>query len=96
MIPDQIPLGWLILGFSGQAGFSCRFLIQWISSERKRASVVPSLFWWFSVAGGCCLLIYAFLRKDIVIIVGQAAGLIVYIRNLVLLHRQKVTGLNRA
>jgi lipid-A-disaccharide synthase-like uncharacterized protein len=96
MIPDHIPFGWLILGFSGQACFSCRFLIQWISSERRRASVVPSLFWWFSVAGGCCLLIYAILRRDIVIIVGQACGLIVYIRNLILLHRQKVTALNRA
>ena len=93
---DPIPLGWLILGFLGQACFSCRFLIQWISSERKRASVVPSLFWWFSVAGGCCLLISAFLRKDIVIIVGQAGGLVFYTRNLILLHRQKVTGLRQA
>jgi lipid-A-disaccharide synthase-like uncharacterized protein len=96
MIPDHNPLGWLILGFSGQACFSCRFLIQWISSERRRACVVPSLFWWFSVAGGCCLLIYAFLRKDIVIIVGQAGGLVVYIRNLILLQRQKASGLKRA
>ena len=32
---------WLIVGFSGQALFSARFLIQWISSERAKKSVIP-------------------------------------------------------
>lgn len=87
MTLESIPIPWLVLGFSGQAMFSCRFLIQWIASERKKASVVPTLFWWFSIAGGVCLLFYAILRRDIVIIVGQAAGLIVYVRNLMLLRK---------
>jgi len=90
--PGGIPSTFLLLGFLGQAMFSCRFLIQWISSERKRASVVPSLFWWFSIAGGLFLLTYALLRRDVVIFVGQAAGLMVYTRNIVLLGRQRRSG----
>jgi len=86
--PGGIPAHWLVLGFFGQVMFSFRFLLQWIASERRRISVVPGLFWWFSIAGGVCLLVYAFLRRDTVIFVGQAAGLIVYTRNIVLLRRQ--------
>lgn len=86
--PGGIPTAWLVLGFFGQAMFSSRFLLQWIASERRRISVVPGLFWWFSIGGGLCLLVYAVLRRDTVIFVGQAAGLIVYTRNIVLLRRQ--------
>ena len=85
---DQIPTSWLVLGFAGQVFFSCRFLVQWIASERRKASVVPRVFWWFSIGGGLCLLSYALVRQDIVIIAGQGAGLIVYARNLLLLRKQ--------
>ena len=88
----DIPRAWLILGLTGQALFSGRFLIQWIASERRRASVVPGVFWWFSIAGGLSLLTYAVLRRDVVIFVGQAAGLVVYARNIVLLRRQRRSG----
>ena len=85
----DIPRGWLALGLTGQALFSARFLIQWVASERRKASVVPTAFWWFSIGGGLCLLAYAIFRADPVFILGQSAGLIVYFRNLVLLRRQK-------
>lgn len=86
--PGGIPTAWLVLGFFGQVMFSFRFLLQWVASERRRISVIPGLFWWFSIAGGVCLLVYAVLRRDTVIFVGQAAGLVVYTRNIVLLRRQ--------
>lgn len=89
MNSEQIPVSWLVLGFAGQAMFSMRFLIQWIASERQRKSVVPSLFWWFSLAGGALLLSYAVLRTDPVIILGQAAGIVVYTRNLRLLQKAR-------
>ena len=73
---------WVAVGFLGQAMFSMRFLIQWISSEKRRESVIPIAFWYFSVAGGATLLAYAIQRLDPVFIVGQAAGLLVYARNL--------------
>jgi lipid-A-disaccharide synthase-like uncharacterized protein len=73
---------WLGVGFLGQALFSLRFLVQWISSERQRRSVVPFAFWYFSLAGGAVLLSYAIWRQDPVFILGQGAGLVIYLRNL--------------
>jgi lipid-A-disaccharide synthase-like uncharacterized protein len=80
---------WLAVGFLGQALFSARFLVQWLSSERQKRSVVPLAFWYFSVAGGATLLAYAIHRVDPVFIVGQAAGLFIYLRNLQLIYRQR-------
>jgi len=80
---------WLIIGFSGQALFSMRFLIQWIKSEREKRSTIPIAFWYFSLAGGASLLIYAIHRKDPVFILGQATGLFIYARNLYLIFRER-------
>jgi lipid-A-disaccharide synthase-like uncharacterized protein len=78
---------WLSVGFLGQAMFSMRFLIQWLSSERQRRSVVPVHFWHFSLAGGLILLIYAIHRRDPVFILGQAGGILIYLRNLYFIKR---------
>jgi lipid-A-disaccharide synthase-like uncharacterized protein len=86
MTLETIPSSWLAIGFLGQAMFSGRFLVQWIASERKRASVIPVAFWWLSLVGGATLLVYAIHRRDPVFMLGQAAGLVVYGRNLVLLR----------
>ncbi len=78
---------WVGIGLLGQVLFSARFLVQWIATERKRQSVVPRQFWYFSVGGGLTLLAYAIYRLDPVFILGQAAGLLVYSRNLYFIHR---------
>lgn len=88
--------GLLILGFLGQLIFASRFLIQWISSEKKKQSYIPISFWYLSLAGGIFLLIYAILRKDPVFIVGQSFGIIVYLRNLVLILRSNENKKNMA
>lgn len=80
---------WVKIGFLGQAAFTARFLVQWVASERKRDSVVPVAFWWLSLVGGTILLAYAIHRRDPVIIVGQAMGLVVYARNLMLVERSR-------
>jgi lipid-A-disaccharide synthase-like uncharacterized protein len=80
---------WLTVGFLGQALFTARFLIQWLVSEKKRASVVPTAFWWLSLLGGTALLAYAIFRRDPVIITGQALGLFVYTRNLMLVAKAR-------
>lgn len=80
---------WLALGFIGQALFSMRFLVQWLSSERQQRSVVPTEFWYFSLAGGATLLTYALHRADPVFIVGQLTGLFIYGRNLQLILRER-------
>ena len=80
---------WLGIGFAGQALFSLRFLVQWLSSERAKRSVMPVAFWYFSLAGGSTLLAYAIYRMDPVFIVGQAMGLVVYVRNLMLIRHSR-------
>jgi lipid-A-disaccharide synthase-like uncharacterized protein len=78
---------WIIVGFLGQVLFTARFVVQWVASERARRSIVPAAFWFFSVGGGIVLLIYAIYRRDPVFIAGQAGGLIIYARNIMLIMR---------
>lgn len=79
---------WIAIGFLGQALFSARFLIQWLASERARRSVLPTAFWYLSIAGSSVLLAYAVHRGDPVFIVGQSAGLAIYLRNIQLIRRR--------
>ena len=80
---------WQIVGFVGQGVFTARFLVQWVASEKKRDSVVPVAFWWLSLIGGLNLLVYAIHRADPVFIVGQSMGMVVYVRNLMLVSKRK-------
>jgi lipid-A-disaccharide synthase-like uncharacterized protein len=80
---------WQVIGFVGQGIFTARFLVQWLASEKKGDSVVPVAFWWLSILGGFNLLIYAIRQRDPVFIVGQSMGMVVYVRNLMLVGRRK-------
>jgi lipid-A-disaccharide synthase-like uncharacterized protein len=80
---------WAIVGYTAQAVFAMRFIWQWIVSERRKQSVIPVGFWYFSLVGGIMLTVYAFFR-DPVLLPGQVAGVVVYVRNLVLIHRGRV------
>ena len=88
----KIPPFWLVVGFIGQALFSMRFLLQWVKSEREGRSVIPVAFWYFSLAGGLVLVAYAIYRADPVFILGQAAGIVIYLRNLYLISRERQRG----
>ena len=79
----------IIVGFGGQGLFAARFLIQWITSESAKRSVIPIAFWYFSITGGMVLLTYAIWRKDPVIIAGQSVGILIYARNLYFIHKEK-------
>ena len=81
------PMG--MIGMLGQMCFFSRFLVQWVASEKKRQSTIPVAFWYLSIGGGAMLLWYALWRKDPVISLGQAVGLLVYARNLMLIRRHK-------
>jgi lipid-A-disaccharide synthase-like uncharacterized protein len=82
---------WLIIGFLGQGTFFMRWVVQWISSERHAESRVPTAFWYMSLIGGLITLAYAIYRRDPVFIAGQSIGSIVYLRNLMLIHRPNPT-----
>jgi lipid-A-disaccharide synthase-like uncharacterized protein len=79
---------WKVVGWAGNIVFSCRFLVQWYATEKRRQVVVPPLFWWLSLAGSVLLLSYAlFYEHDSVFIFAYAFTWIPYIRNL-LIHRR--------
>jgi lipid-A-disaccharide synthase-like uncharacterized protein len=80
---------WLVIGFTAQGMFMMRFVVQWFASERAKRSIVPDAFWYWSIAGGTTLFIYATYRVDPVIMMGQATGLFIYIRNLQLIKRNR-------
>ncbi|AVH38885.1 hypothetical protein AL532_22450 [Pseudomonas monteilii] len=80
---------WLIIGFTGQAVFTGRFVLQWLYSEFKRRSVIPVGFWYLSMLGSALLLTYAIYRQDPVFIIGQSFGFLVYLRNLQLIARHQ-------
>lgn len=80
---------WVMIGLGGQSLFFLRFLIQWLTSEKMGKSVIPEVFWYFSLGGGIILVAYAVHRQDPVFIIGQSIGLLVYIRNIMLVWREK-------
>jgi lipid-A-disaccharide synthase-like uncharacterized protein len=80
---------WLLVGFGGQALFMGRFVIQWLTSERQRRSVIPVSFWYLSILGALVLLAYAVHRRDPVFIAGQGLGVAIYLRNLQLIRGER-------
>lgn len=80
---------WLVFGIGAQLVFGSRFILQWIASEREGRSVMPLSFWFLSILGGLMTLVYGFVRKEPVIIIGQALSTIIYARNLVLIFRER-------
>lgn len=86
---SNLELIFLAIGFFGQGLFASRFIIQWIYSEKKGESAIPIIFWYLSIFGGIGLLTYAIFRKDPVIILGQAFGIFIYLRNLILIYNNK-------
>jgi len=81
---------WNLVGWTGQAMFFSRIIVQWYAAEKKKQVVVPSLFWWLSIIGSLLLLLFAvFYDKHYVIIFSYAFSWIPYIRNLVIHYRHK-------
>ena len=86
---STLEIFFLLIGLLGQGLFASRFIFQWIYSEKKGESAIPVIFWYLSVFGGIGLLTYAIFRKDPVIILGQLFGIIIYIRNLILIYKKE-------
>lgn len=84
---------WIAFGLMGQCLFTGRFIVQWLSSESQKKSVIPSSFWFLSIGGAIILLIYAIYRQDPVFMIGQSAGLFIYLRNLQLIHNERTRSL---
>ncbi len=84
---------WIIysVGFLAQILFSSRLIVQWITSEKQKRVITPSLFWSLSLMASFLLFIYGYLRNDFAIMLGQGLTYYIYIRNLQLQNQwQKV------
>lgn len=83
---------WMMFGFMGQSCFFGRFLVQWIATERQRASVVPVSFWYLSLLGAVITFVYAVHQHEPVFYYGIAVQLLIYSRNLFFSQRQASMG----
>ncbi|MBX3403512.1 MAG: lipid-A-disaccharide synthase N-terminal domain-containing protein [Phycisphaeraceae bacterium] len=79
---------WVCIGFLGQGAFFGRMFIQWLVSEKEKRSVVPEVFWWLSLVGGVTLFAYFAWRQDIVGVLGQTSGVVIYARNIRLIRKR--------
>ena len=80
---------WVSFGTLGQLIFFSRWIIQWISSEKSKSSIIPVAFWWCSVLGGIITLVYAHHIGSFPFMLAQAIGIGVYSRNLLLIYRRQ-------
>ncbi len=80
---------WVCIGTFGQLIFFSRWLVQLYYSEKNKSSIIPIGFWWLSLIGGVITFIYAKHIDSFPFMLAQGVGIIVYSRNLYLLHRKK-------
>lgn len=88
---NSLPQWLIVYGSVGQVLFTLRFIYQWWYSRQEGVSVLPPGFWWISLIGAGIIFSYGLMRLDIVLLLGQGFGLIVYIRNLIIGKRQKIS-----
>lgn len=77
---------WLGIGVAGQMMFALRFLVQWIATERRRKSVIPTMFWWLSLGGSLLMCASHAQQREWVYAAGLASTLAIYVRNLWLIQ----------
>jgi lipid-A-disaccharide synthase-like uncharacterized protein len=84
---------WATIALVGQAVFGGRFILQWIVSEYKKRSHVPTSFWFVSLAGSLILLSYSIHIKNPIFMLGFSLNTLIYIRNLhlIYIHSKKGT-----
>ncbi|MEY2545344.1 MAG: hypothetical protein QOG48_461 [Verrucomicrobiota bacterium] len=80
---------WTVFGLIANLLFASRFVIQWYVSERLKRSVIPVQFWYLSIAGSVMMLVYAIYIGKVPLILGFLFPTIIYVRNLMLIRKQK-------
>jgi lipid-A-disaccharide synthase-like uncharacterized protein len=82
----------MVIGAIGQLALNLRFIYQWHYSELRKDSVLPIGFWHISTWASVLVIIYALFHPihgtDPVLLVSQGLGIFVYIRNIVIYHKQ--------
>jgi len=80
---------WEATALAGEVVFGGRFILQWIVSERKKRSYVPTAFWFMSIVGSIILLIYSIHIEKPVLILAFTINTLIYMRNIHLIFRHK-------
>ncbi len=78
---------WATVGLFGQLIFGFRFILQWIVSEYKKRSHVPTAFWFISIIGSLMLLSYSIHIKNPIFIFGFSLNTLIYLRNIHLIYK---------
>lgn len=88
-VHGPVGIAWVLFGLLGQAIFMGRMVVQWLVSEKSKRSIVPPTFWFLSLVGSLMLLTYFVWRWDIVGMLGQSLGTVIYVRNIMLIRHHK-------
>ncbi len=80
---------WTVFGLIANLLFASRFAIQWYVSEKLKRSVIPVQFWYLSIAGSIMMLIYSIYIGKVPLILGFLFPTIIYVRNLMLIQKQR-------
>jgi len=83
---------WATTALVGQVIFGGRFILQWLVSEYKKKSHVPTAFWFMSLAGSIILLIYSIHIKNPIFMLGFSLNTLIYLRNLHLIYKHAKKG----
>ena len=54
--------------------------------------MIPIAFWFFSMGGGLMTLVYGIAKREPVIIIGQSLATIIYVRNIMLILKNRASG----
>jgi lipid-A-disaccharide synthase len=87
--PD-ISSAWHLFGLGGMILFAGRFWVQWWDAEKNHESVLNPSFWWISLVGAIISVVYFAHLRDIANLIGPATGLIPYVRNLMLIRKNRI------
>jgi lipid-A-disaccharide synthase-like uncharacterized protein len=85
---------WATVALVGQVVFAGRFVLQWIVSEYKKKSHVPTAFWFISLLGSAILLCYSIHIKNLIFMLGFSLNTLIYLRNLHLIYKPSAKGAN--
>jgi len=73
---------WLGVWGVGQVLFFLRFFVQWLTTEIKRKSVVPPVFWYLSLAAAVLHAAFYVQRGHWIFTAGMVATILIYARNI--------------
>ena len=83
----------MLIGSVGQLALNLRFVYQWYYSEKRQSSILPVGFWQISVWASVLVIIYSLFHPvhniDVVLLISQTMGIVVYARNLWIYKKRK-------